>query len=64
MWGEIEKEEVVILESQGSVGREFQEVLIGSKKTRGKRLLCIFNSQSRLVWLSGTCVTDQALDIT
>lgn len=34
MYGEIEKEgEVVILESQGSGRKEYQEVLIGSKKT-------------------------------
>lgn len=61
--GEIGKGEVVILESQGSVGREFQEVLIGSKKTQGKRMLCTFNEQSRLVWLSGTFMTDHGTDI-
>lgn len=33
MCGEIEKGEVVTLESQGSVRREFQEVLTGNKKT-------------------------------
>lgn len=63
MCGEIGKGEVVISESQGSVGREFQEALLGSKKTRGKRLLCIFNKQSRLARLSYLCVTDCATDI-